>query len=76
MNKRPNRVKQLESYLKASCRVPENKIPFFLHWVLQYHRLCESPTQHEPVRLKAFLIALSRTRAEWQVKQAERAMDR
>ncbi len=37
-----NRAKQFESYLKASCRVPENKIPFFLHWVSQYHRFCES----------------------------------
>jgi hypothetical protein len=71
-----SRAKQFESYLKASCRVPENKIPFFLHWVSQYHRFCASSAQQEHVRLKGFLFDLSRTSVRWQVEQKERVMAR
>ena len=67
-------MKDFKSFLNAKGSISDKNILFFLHQASQYHAFCKTATQREPERIKALLVALSKRRAEWQVKQAEKAI--
>jgi hypothetical protein len=68
---------QFESYLKSGLSIPEKRRKFYLAWVsglFAFHNkgpMAEISTDE----IEAYLRRLSKSREEWQVKQAKEAID-
>ena len=67
-------MKSFSSFLRGKCRVPDKKVPFYMHWVSRYHAFNSSCSAGNYDQIKPFLETLSLKQEDWQVRQAERAV--
>ena len=62
------------SFLRVKCHIAEKKIPFFLHWIVQYNEFASNSKRPDAPVVGVFLEKLSCKREDWQVRQAEKAV--
>lgn len=67
-------MKSFRSFLRENCRIPDKKVPFYMHWVSRYHAFNSGCSAGNSDQIKPFLKTLSRKQEDWQVRQAERAV--
>ncbi len=69
-------MKAFGHYLKTQCGLNNMKIPFYQKWVTDcYHYFNQSlENKIQPEQTKDFIRFLGRSRQDWQVKQAEHAL--
>jgi hypothetical protein len=69
-------MKAFANYLHTKYRLKQKYLPFYIKWVTECYHFLNCPL-HEPVsqeQAQEFIKHLSRSREDWQVKQAEHAM--
>ena len=52
-------MKSFSSFLRGKCRVPDKKVPFYMHWVSRYHAFNRSCSAGNSDQIKPFLETLS-----------------
>ena len=62
------------TFLKEKQRVPEKKVPFYLHLISKYHKFSKTNLYDSCRSIECFIIELRQKHEEWQVKQAEEAV--
>lgn len=65
-----------KTYLLAKRIVPEKKLPYYLAWLSQFYAFCGKVAEDEitPGEIDGFIKYLTKTREDWQVKQAKEAI--
>ncbi len=67
-------MNDFRSFLLGKCRIPENKVPFYLQWVSKYNTFSKNnPPGYDSLEI-SYLNALSRKYESWQVQQAKNAI--
>jgi len=65
-----------KDFLKTKQNIAEKKIPYYLHWITQYHEFCHKHklNEFESDSLKKYFHYLEREHESWQVLQAKEAV--
>jgi len=62
------------TFLKEKQKIPEKKVPFYLHWISKYHKFSKTNLSDNCRSIECFIVELRQKHEEWQVKQAEEAV--
>ncbi len=71
------KLDEYRNYLKIKADIPEKQIPFFLGWVTRFFVFCnKTPGElFSAVEVQNFLKDLGQRHNDWQVKQAQKAIE-
>lgn len=64
----------LQEYLKAKEAVKEKSIVYYCRWVANYYSHIELGSTLDAAQKRDFLLHMEKSHQDWQVKQAERAI--
>ncbi|MBA7487339.1 hypothetical protein ES707_22902 [subsurface metagenome] len=67
-------MNDFRSFLLGKCRIPENKVPFFLQRVSKYNSFSKNSRPGDDSLETSYLNALSQNYENWQVQQAKKAV--
>jgi integron integrase len=67
-------MNDFRSFLLGKCRIPENKVPFYLQWISKYNTFSKNSPHGDDSLEISYLNALSRKYENWQVQQAKKAI--
>ena len=57
-------MKSFRSFIMGKCRIPDKKVPFYMHWVSLYHAFNSGCSAANSDQVKFFLKTLSRKQEE------------
>ncbi|MBU1754617.1 integron integrase [bacterium] len=65
-----------KDFLLSKQHIADKKIPYYLHWITQYHEFCNKhkANESESDSLKQYLHYLEKEHESWQVLQAQEAI--